>query len=336
MYRKIKSYRYFLFLLVFLAGCVPAKQFEELQQSAKKCEEERELLNEANKNLTVNNTELKSKTEQLQERLNHLQKDSLEKTNKLRTIEIKYDKLNKQYNDLQTSQDQLLKGNIDETKKLLRELQNTQADIIQKEDELRKLEDNLKSERSKLNAYKKELETKNARLVELETVLNRKDSVVNALKDKVSKALIGFTDEGLAVELKNGKVYVSLDEQLLFKSGSTVVDAKGVSALKKLADVLGKNPDINIMVEGHTDDVPYIPGDAIKDNWDLSVKRATAIVRILMENPKIEGGRIIAAGRSKYVPIDPLKTSEARRKNRRTEIILTPKLDELFKILETN
>ncbi|MGM0407214.1 MAG: OmpA family protein [Bacteroidota bacterium] len=336
MYRKIKSYRYFLFLLVFLAGCVPAKQFEELQQSAKKCEEEREILKEENKNLTVNNTELKSKTEQLQERLNHLQKDSLEKTNKLRTIEIKYDKLNKQYNDLQTSQDQLLKGNIDETKKLLRELQNTQADIIQKEDELRKLEDNLKSERSKLNAYKKELETKNARLVELETVLNRKDSVVNALKDKVSKALIGFTDEGLAVELKNGKVYVSLDEQLLFKSGSTVVDAKGVSALKKLADVLGKNPDINIMVEGHTDDVPYIPGDAIKDNWDLSVKRATAIVRILMENPKIEGGRIIAAGRSKYVPIDPLKTSEARRKNRRTEIILTPKLDELFKILETN
>lgn len=336
MYSKIKSYLVFLFVIIILSGCVPAKQFEELQQSARKCEEERELLKEENKNLTVSNTELKSKTAQLKEQIDRLQKDSLEKTTKLHSIEIKYDKLNKQYSQLQESQDQLLSGNINETKKLLKELQNTQTEIIEKEDELRKLEDNLRSERSKLNAYKKELEEKNARLVELESVLHRKDSVVNVLKDKVSRALIGFSDEGLAVDIRNGKVYVSLEEQLLFRSGSTVVDPKGVSALKKLADVLGKNPDINIMVEGHTDDVPYIPGEAIKDNWDLSVKRATAIVRILMENPNIDGGRIIAAGRSKYAPVDPLKTSEARRKNRRTEIILTPKLDELFKILEAN
>jgi chemotaxis protein MotB len=336
MYSKIKSYLVFLFVIIILSGCVPAKQFEELQQSARKCEEERELLKEENKNLTVSNTELKSKTAQLKEQIDRLQKDSLEKTTKLHSIEIKYDKLNKQYSQLQESQDQLLSGNINETKKLLKELQNTQAEIIEKEDELRKLEDNLRSERSKLNAYKKELEEKNARLVELESVLHRKDSVVNVLKDKVSRALIGFSDEGLAVDIRNGKVYVSLEEQLLFRSGSTVVDPKGVSALKKLADVLGKNPDINIMVEGHTDDVPYIPGEAIKDNWDLSVKRATAIVRILMENPNIDGGRIIAAGRSKYAPVDPQKTSEARRKNRRTEIILTPKLDELFKILEAN
>ncbi|MFW5720893.1 MAG: OmpA family protein [Bacteroidota bacterium] len=336
MYPKTKSNFLFFFVIIILSGCVPAKQFEDLQQSAKKCEEERELLKVENKNLTVSNTELKSKTEQLKEQIGRLQKDSLEKTTKLRSVEIKYDKLNKQYSQLQESQDQLLSGNINETKKLLKELQNTQTEIIEKEDELRKLEDNLRSERSKLNAYEKELESKNARLVELETILHRKDSVVNVLKDKVSRALIGFTDEGLAVDIRNGKVYVSLEEQLLFKSGSTVVDPKGVSALKKLADVLGKNPDINIMVEGHTDDVPYIPGEAIKDNWDLSVKRATAIVRILMENPNIDGGRIIAAGRSKYAPVDQQKTSEARRKNRRTEIILTPKLDELFKILEAN
>jgi len=336
MYSKFKSYHLFFIILLILSGCVPAKQFEEVQQSAKKCEEERELLKDENKNLTVTNTELKAKTEQLQKRINNLQKDSLEKTTKLHSIEIRYDKLNKQYSQLQESQDQLLSGNINETKKLLRELQNTQSEIIEKEDELRKLENSLSSERSKLNAYEKELELKNARLVELETILNRKDSAVNVLKDKVSKALIGFTDEGLAVDIRNGKVYISLEEQLLFKSGSTEVDPKGVRALKKLAGVLSKNPDINIMVEGHTDDVPYIPSEAIKDNWDLSVKRATAIVRILMENSDIKGNRIIAAGRSKYVPIAQGKTDEARRKNRRTEIILTPKLDELFQILEAN
>jgi len=141
---------------------------------------------------------------------------------------------------------------------------------------------------------------------------------------------------GLAVEMKNGKVYVSLDEQLLFKSGSTNVDPKGVSAIKKLAEVLAVNPDINIMVEGHTDDVPYISSSTVKDNWDLSVKRATAIVRILMSNTKIDGNRIIAAGRSKYHPVINSKAPDARKKNRRTEIILTPKLDELFKILEAN
>jgi len=336
MYSKFKSYHLFFIILLILSGCVPAKQFEEVQQSAKKCEEERELLKDENKNLTVTNTELKAKTEQLQKRINNLQKDSLEKTTKLHSIKIRYDKLNKQYSQLQESQEQLLSGNINETKKLLKELQNTQSEIIKKEDELRKLEDNLSSERSKLNAYEQELELKNARLVELETILNRKDSAVNILKDKVSKALIGFADEGLAVDIRNGKVYISLEEQLLFKSGSTEVDPKGVSALKKLAGVLSKNPDINIMVEGHTDDVPYISSDAIKDNWDLSVKRATAIVRILMENPNIKGNRIIAAGRSKYVPIAEGKTDEARRKNRRTEIILTPKLDELFQILEAN
>ena len=140
----------------------------------------------------------------------------------------------------------------------------------------------------------------------------------------------------LAVEMKNGKVYVSLEEQLLFKSGSTVVDPKGVSAIKKLAEVLAVNPDINIMVEGHTDDVPYISSTSIQDNWDLSVKRATAIVRILMENSRIEGSRIIASGRSKYQPVIDSKAPDARKKNRRTEIILTPKLDELFQILESN
>lgn len=333
---KIKSQILFLLFIITFSACVPTRQFEDLQLKNNKCEEELEITKENNKNLEVTNTELKSKLDIISNRLKEMGNDSLERESKLRTIDIKYDKLNRQYTDLQQAQDQLLTGNISETKKLLQEIQATQAGIIEKEDRLRQLEDNLRSDQTRLNQYKKDLEETNARLIELETVLNKKDSVVNALKDKVSKALMGFTDKGLAVEMKNGKVYVSLDEQLLFKSGSFVVDPKGVSAIKKLADVLAVNQDINVMVEGHTDDVPYIASDAIKDNWDLSAKRATAIVRILLENNKIEGERIIAAGRSKYLPVIDSKAPDARKKNRRTEIILTPKLDELFQILESN
>ena len=336
MQSKIKFTAALLISIFVFSQCVPTKQFDELQVKNNKCEDELELVKNENKNLTVQNTELKSKVDVLNKRMDAILNDSADCDSKLRSINLKYDKLNRQYTDLQTTQDQLLTGNISETKKLLVELQNTQSGLIEKEDELRKLEDNLRAEQYKLNLFKKELDEKNARLVELESILYKKDSVVNALKETVSKALLGFTDMGLAIEMKNGKVYVSLDEQLLFKSGSTDVDPKGVSALKKLAEVLEVNTDINIMVEGHTDDVPYISGSTIKDNWDLSVKRATAIVRILMNNSKIEGSRIIAAGRSKYQPIINSKAPDARRKNRRTEIILTPKLDELFKILETN
>lgn len=326
----------FLLIVLMFTACVPTKQFDELQLKSNKCENELEMTKDENKNLNVANTELKSKVDILQKRMENMHEDSLERETKYRSLNIKYDKLNRQYEDIQQAQDQLLSGNIDETKRLLQELQNTQSGIIEKEDQLRELEDNLRAEQYKLDQYKNELEKNNARLVELESILNKKDSLVNTLKDKVSNALLGFTDMGLAVEMKNGKVYVSLDEQLLFKSGSTVVDPKGVSAIKKLAEVLAVNPDINIMVEGHTDDVPFSPNSSIKDNWDLSVKRATAIVRILMSNTKIEGSRIIAAGRSKYMPVIDSKAPDARKKNRRTEIILTPKLDELFQILETN
>jgi chemotaxis protein MotB len=170
----------------------------------------------------------------------------------------------------------------------------------------------------------------------MERILSRKDSIVNNLKNKVSDALLGFENNGLTIKIVNGKVYVSLEEKLLFKSGSFMVGPDGVKALKKLAKVLEQNADINIMIEGHTDDVPYHADAAIKDNWDLSVKRATSIVRILLDGTSIDPKRLTAAGRGQFVPVDKAKTAEALQKNRRTEIILSPKLDELFKILENN
>jgi chemotaxis protein MotB len=227
---------------------------------------------------------------------------------------------------LENTQKTMIDGNVKETRQLLQELQTAQADLAKKQTELVNLE-------NELNAKRLELEKRNARLIELESMIQRKDSVVRVLKEKVSDALLGFEGQGLQVTQKNGKVYVSLDEQLLFKTGSTDVDPKGKTALKKLAVVLEQNPDINIMIEGHTDDVPFVAGSAIKDNWDLSVMRATSVTRILLEGSRIDPKRITASGRGEFLPVEKGKTPEARQKNRRTEIILTPKLDELYDIL---
>ena len=159
-------------------------------------------------------------------------------------------------------------------------------------------------------------------------------SAVRDLRNKVAAALVGLENDGLTVSIRQGKVYVSLDEQLLFKSGSIDVDPAGVNALRRLALILEQNPDISITIEGHTDNVPLAAGSAIQDNWDLSVRRATSIVRILLSSAKISPERLTAAGRGEFVPVDPANTPAARQKNRRTEIILMPKLDELFQILE--
>jgi chemotaxis protein MotB len=186
-----------------------------------------------------------------------------------------------------------------------------------------------------MKAAEEAIKIKEDRVNELENVLAAKDSAMKELRNKVSDALLGFQDNGLSVSMKNGKVYVSLEERLLFESGSTVVDAKGVDALKKLAKVLEKEVDISVLIEGHTDNVP-IKSATIKDNWDLSVLRATSILRIIASNSKVDPKRLTAAGRGEFLPIDKANTPDARKKNRRTEIILTPNLDELFQLINTN
>ena len=148
--------------------------------------------------------------------------------------------------------------------------------------------------------------------------------------------MFNFENKGLTITQKNGKVYVSLDESLLFASGKINVENKGIEALKNVAKVLEQNSDINVVVEGHTDDVPMKGAGEIKDNWDLSVMRATSVTKIMLDNAKIDAQRITSAGRGEFAPIDNSKTAEARKKNRRTEIILTPKLDELLKVLGDN
>lgn len=324
----------FQLIIIFLFGCVPVKQFQEMQMKYQKSQEEVSILKSENEDLAVKSTELTSKVEVLKKEIFELLEDSLNKSIELKEIKKNLDKIDQQYSDLQVAQEQLLKGNAEETRRVLRELQETQTGLQVREDKLKDLYDSLEVERNEFTKLQNELEERNKKLIELEAILYKKDSIVKDLKNKISKALLGFENNGLTVTRKDGKVYVSLEEKLLFKSGSAEVGPNGVTALKKLAKVLEENPEIKIMIEGHTDDLDYIPDEKIKDNWDLSVLRATTIVRILLSNSKINPKRLTAAGRSEYFPVDPAKTPEARRKNRRTEIILTPDLSELFNLVE--
>lgn len=187
---------------------------------------------------------------------------------------------------------------------------------------------------AKLEKTQKDLASRDQRLRDAEQKLKFRDSVMTVLRKSISDALLGFKDSELSVTMKNGKVYVSLSNQLLFASGSTEIDKRGKSALKDLADALNKQQDITILVEGHTDNAPVINLGHIKDNWDLSVLRSTEVIRFLASDGEVDPKRIIASGRSEYFSVEAGSKPENRAKNRRTEIILTPKLDELFDLIK--
>ncbi len=177
-----------------------------------------------------------------------------------------------------------------------------------------------------------QLEEEQKRLTQMRQLMDQQRQAIEALRKKMTDALVNFKPEELTVSIKNGKVYVSLQESLLFPSGSAAVNPKGKEALGTLAQVLNINPDINVLIEGHTDSIPM--KGRFEDNWALSVGRSTSIVRILTDTYGVDPTRVTASGRSKYEPVDANETPEGRARNRRTEIILSPKLDELMKLLE--
>ncbi|MFW5832050.1 MAG: OmpA family protein [Prolixibacteraceae bacterium] len=305
--------------VVILSSCVSQKQFTGVQDKLKECNNE---LEQTRMQLEAANTELKSANELLKEKNEDLSGQLEDALYKLNVQIQKVDALERRLEDAQRQLEALKSGSTDEIENLMAELQTARENLNKREDKLREAED--------------ALEERNERLIELQNILARKEQAVEELKNKVMNALVGFTDKGLTVHEKNGKVYVSLEEKLLFQSGRWQVDPRGQEAIRRLGQVLAENPDINIMVEGHTDNVPMSGSGAVKDNWDLSVMRATAVTKILTQNEAIDPARIIAAGRSKYVPIASNETAEGRQMNRRTEIILTPKLDELLEIIEMN
>ena len=207
------------------------------------------------------------------------------------------------------------------------ELENKNMELAGKDEEIRNRD-------SRLADAQRNIEEQAARLRELEAALSAKDSAMAELRNTIANALVDFSSDELAVHHKDGKVYVSLEEQLLFASGKYDVNDKGVQALRKIAGVLASHSELDIVVEGHTDNVPYNGRGVLIDNWDLSVKRATSVLRILLETGKMPASRIQASGRADSVPVDQANTSEARRKNRRTEIILAPNLDQILSTLK--
>jgi chemotaxis protein MotB len=320
--------------IMLVWSCVPPTKFKALQSETMSCREERDMLRAENEKLSVENRELASRLAGAGKALAKAGRDTIEWQEEVTRLRRQNAMLTSDYNDLKEAQQALLKGSEEEIRRLMADLQASQVDLQKRESDLNRLSTDVNSRKAELDRVQKDLELRNARLAELEQILQEQQAAVASLRKKVSDALLGFENQGLTVTQKNGKVYVSLEEQLLFKSGSTSVDPKGASALKSLAIVLEQNPDINVMIEGHTDDVPIISGSVYKDNWDLSVLRATSIVRILLEGSSVAPQRLTTAGRSQYHPVEPLKTAEARQKNRRTEIILSPDLEELYKLVE--
>lgn len=183
---------------------------------------------------------------------------------------------------------------------------------------------------------KTELVSRSERVDQLEEMIQNQKQALSELKNRISNALLNFEGKGLTVEQRNGKVYVSMENKLLFKSGRWDIEPAGKQALSDLAKVLEENPDIAILIEGHTDNVPFSPKGQLESNWDLSTKRATAVVNILLENERILPQNLTAAGRSEFLPIGPNSSAEGRASNRRIEVVLSPSLDEITALLETN
>jgi chemotaxis protein MotB len=241
-----------------------------------------------------------------------LKNDLAVETDKNKDLTQQSNSLSNQYKELQDRYNTLINQNLSQTDKLSKALAAKSEDLDAKE--------KLLSDREKT-------------LDEMRQIIARQDSITSNLNNILRNALLGFNSDELSVEIKNGKVYVSMSDKLLFKSGSSAVEDKGKDALKLLAGVLEKNTDIDVLIEGHTDNVP-IKTSVYKDNWDLSVARATSIVRILTGDYKITPTRLTASAKGEFFPKADNDTPEGRAKNRRTEIILSPKLDELMKLLK--
>jgi chemotaxis protein MotB len=236
-------------------------------------------------------------------------------------LDRNYASLIKTHDELDTKYKNLINENLSQADQFSRALQMKSDELDNKSEDLRNKEQLLVERERALN--------------EMRQMLNRQDSITRQLNDVLRNAMLGFKADELSVEIKNGKVYVSMSDRLLFKSGSAAIEEKGKEALKLLAGVLDKNPDIEILVEGHTDNVP-IKTAVFKDNWDLSVARATSIVRILTDDHNITPTRITASGKGEFLPRSTNETAEGRALNRRTEIILSPRLDEIMKLLNLN
>ncbi len=304
-----------VFLVGMFASCVSTKKYNALTA---KCNEESTRLNLKVDELGTQVNELTSENQRFKKETSQLKADTARLGSILRVLTADYNELDRSHELLKSQ----FAANFEDAVKVMTELKASQDSLLARE--------------QRVKAMQAELDIKGKNLAELLTAIHKKDSITDALRKAVSDALMGFEGKGLTVHMKDGKVYVSLEEKLLFASGKWDVSNDGVAALKDLAKVLEKNPDINVLIEGHTDNVPLTGQNQVKDNWDLSVMRATSIVKILLSNGKIAPKRLVASGRGEFLPVEPNTSAANKAKNRRTEIILSPKLDELMQIIGNN
>ncbi len=324
----------FVFLLtamtVMLASCVTARKYEELQEAKTEYETENVRLKSDNERLATEAKEAKAGVADLDKRLRALESDTLLLGTSLRHLRGQYDKINELNEMLMSKNTKMMNDMNAENRKLLEDLQETRTDLIQKEDALRILEGQLDEKQKSLTTLSDELKTREQRVNELEDLLAKQEQTANALRDKIQHALLGFQDKGLSVETRNGKVYVSMEAKLLFPSGSTTINQEGRKALVDLAKAIEDQTDMEIIVEGHTDTDALRSANIPRDNWELSVLRATAVVKIMTESSGIEPKILAASGRSEYHPVD----ADDKARNRRIEVIISPNLQDLFQIIE--
>ena len=296
----MKKYLFLSLLVLTLTGCVSSKVFNDLESRYAS------LKGDYNDQLIVNGT-LTKNLANLESKLFDLNADLKNEQVALKSNIEKLELLQNSYDALAENSDSELKERIAENELLLK----------------------------KIGERENELEERITRVEELETLISNQQEAMQMLKKTLTDALLNFEDKGLTVEARDGKVYVSMENKLLFKSGSWEVESEGKKAISSLGKVLAENPDVSILIEGHTDNVPYQGKGPLKGNWDLSTKRATSIVTLLLTHKEILPQNLTAAGRGEFLPVAPNSSKNGRAINRRIEVVLSPKLDEITQLLKT-
>ncbi|MBT0606911.1 OmpA/MotB family protein [Aequorivita echinoideorum] len=314
----IKKIFFGIVLVSLTTSCVSSKIYEDLKAKNEMLKAENEtLMSRLNEKNGGNSNQYS--VANLQKEIEKLNSEKSRLAMDLAAAESNYQRMKDSYDALEENSSSALTDNLALNRDLLVKLEEKEKALA--------------AESVRLEKLQRDLAARSARVEELEGIIASKDAKMKSLKDAISAALTNFEGNGLTVEQRDGKVYVSMENKLLFESGSWAVGTRGREAVMELGKVLAKNPEIAVLIEGHTDNVPYGGSGNIENNWDLSTKRATAIVQILTENGSIPKENLTAAGRGEFSPVMPNTSAEGKAKNRRIEVVLTPKLDEINKLL---
>ena len=333
--RTMRKIQIILTLAVIVAvgfvGCVPQRKFAEVKSAKDMSDSENKELQKQLDKVSAVTKDQGTTIETLKKSVNKLNEDTTLYGKEYRRLRLMYDKVNDLNNELLSKNEKLYNNSLEENKKLLRDLERAKEALQIKEDSLYKLEKSVKEKQAALSKAQKDLFEREVKIKELDSLLQAQRSASELLRAKLEAALMNYKNKGITVREENGKVYVSMEAQLLFPSGKTDINPDGKSAIIQLAKIIQDEKDLNIIVEGHTDSDKISSGGSIpRDNWELSVLRSTEVIKLITLNSTIDPAQLAASGRSEYHPLD----ANDKARNRRIEIILEPNLKELYKIIK--